>query len=218
MVDREKDQRNDPGEDPLVTDDTSFEVPAWFRWVASAIAIVLIVPPIVFIFRYSFSPGRFVSPSELGVIQLILAGTAILLFALAPWKALGLRLRKVGILEFDRVISGQAAEHAEVLAEFRTRLDELETMVRGMSEIAPISEHLEDLDLVPLITRFLSDHRPTAYSPLRIRDWGSRQPGYERLEHAKITSIRRVLQKLVSEGGAATRVSRMGNTLYKAPD
>jgi hypothetical protein len=210
---------NDSGEEePLVADNASFEVPTWFRWVASAVALVLIIPSILFIVRYSLTPDQFVSPTELGVIQLILAGTVILLFALAPWKALGLRLRRVGFLEFDRVISGQAAEHAQELTELRTRLDEMETKVRGMDEISSISEHLEDVELLPLLVRFLEQHRPTAFSPLRIRDWGSRQPGYEKLAHSKLSSIRRMLQKLVSEGGAATRVSRMGNTLYKVAD
>lgn len=205
-------------EEPLVVENGAFEVPTWFRWVASAVALMLIVPSTVFIVRYSLSPAQFVSPKELGVIQMILAGTVILLFALAPWKALGLRLRKVGFLEFERVVSGQAAEHAQELTELRTRLDEMEVKVRGIDEIAPISEHLEDVDLRPLLNKFLEQHRPTAFSPLRIRDWGSRQQGYEKLANAKLASIRRVLQKLVSEGRAATRVSRMGNTLYKVAD
>lgn len=212
-------ETNDPGEEePLAADDGSFEIPTWFRWVAAALSLALIVPSIVFVVRYSLAPAQFVSPTELGITQLILAGTVILLFALAPWKALGLRLRKVGFLEFDRVISGQAAEHAQELTELRTRLDEMETKVRGMDEISSISEHLEDVELIPVIVKFLEQHRPRAFSPLRIRDWGSRQPGYERLAHAKLASIRRVLQKLVSEGRAATRVSRMGNTLYKVAD
>jgi hypothetical protein len=205
-------------DEPLVTGDDAFEVPTWFRWSAAFVALLMIVPPVLFLVRYSLAPSRFVSPKELGVVQLILAGTAILLFALAPWKALGLRLRKVGFLEFDRVISGQAVEHAQELTELRTRLDELETRTLGLDGTAGISEHVEDLELVPLLTKFLSDYRPEAFSPLRIRDWGSRQRGYESLALAKLGSIKRALQKLVSEGRAATRVSRMGNTLYKVSD
>jgi hypothetical protein len=74
------------------------------------------------------------------------------------------------------------------------------------------------MELTPLLTRFLDEHRPKAFSALRIRDWGSRQPGYEKLTHVKLSAIRRILQKLVSEGRAATRVSRMGSTLYKVLD
>lgn len=49
-----------------------------------------------------------------------------------------------GFLEFDRVVSGQAAEHAQELTELRTRLDEMESKVRGMGEISATSEHFED--------------------------------------------------------------------------
>lgn len=205
-------------EEPLIENGSTFELPVWFRWATSTLALALIVPSTIFIIRYSLDPERFVSPSDLGVVQLILSGTLLLLFAMAPWKTLGLRIRKVGFLEFDRVISGQAAEHAQEMAELRTRIDEMESTVRGLNEIASITESFEDAELVPLLTKFLKQHRPTAYSPLRIRDWGSRQPGYEKLADAKLTSIRRVLQKLVAEGKVVTRVSRMGSTLYKIED
>lgn len=202
-------------EERPVADDPAFDMPTWFRWVVGGVAILLIGLPTLFLIRYSLAPEHFVSPSELGVSQLILAGVGILLIALAPWKAMGLRLRKVGMFEFDRVISGQAAEHAEEMTELRTRLDELESRARGLDDLAPISEHLEDVELAPLLAKFLDEHRSLAISPLRIREWGSRQPGYEKLAQAQVSSIRRILQKFVAEGRAVTRVSERGNTLYK---
>lgn len=205
-------------EEPLADEGASFEIPGWFRWLASLLALGLIVPSTIFIVRYSLTPDRFVSPADLGLIQLMMAGTVILLLALAPWRALGLRIRKVGFLEFDRVVSGQAAENAQEFTELRTRIEELETRLRGVDEMTPISEHLEDVELYPLLSKFLHEFRPTAFSPLRIRDWGSRQPGYEKLANARLSSIRRVLQKFVTEGRAATRVSRLGNTIYKVAD
>lgn len=133
-----------------------------------------------------------------------------------PWKPLRLRLRKVGILEFEKVVSGQAAEHAEELSELRVRLNELEAMTRGLNEIAPISEHIEDVNLLPTVGKFLIEHQATAFSPLRLREWGSRQPGFENLQGASLSSLRRMLQKLVAQGRATTRISRLGNTLYQA--
>jgi hypothetical protein len=53
-------------EEPLLVDSTAFEVPTWFRWVASVVALLLIVPSTLFIVSYSLAPARFVSPSELG--------------------------------------------------------------------------------------------------------------------------------------------------------
>jgi len=168
--------------------------------------------------RYSLAPTRYISPANLGVVQLILAGTVILLFALAPWRALGLRIRKVGFVEFERVLSGQANENAMEFTELRTRIEELETKIRGLDDVGPVTEHLEDMELYPLLSKILNENKPTALSPLRIREWGSRQPGYEKLAHTRLSSIRRILQKLVAEGRASTRVSRLGNTLYEAAD
>lgn len=205
-------------EEPLVDDGSPFEVPTWFRWASAALALALIAPATIFIIRYSLAPGRYVSPASLGVVQLILAGTVILLFALAPWRALGLRIRKVGFVEFDRVLSGQANENALEFTELRTRIEELEAKIRGLDGVGSISEHLEDVELYPLLNKFLNENRPTALSPLKVREWGSRQPGYEKLGQTRLASIRRILQKLVAEGRAATRVSRLGNTLYKSAD
>jgi hypothetical protein len=205
-------------DESLVEDGVPFEIPVWFRWISGILALGLIVPPTIFIVRYSVAPAQYVSPANLGVVQLILAGTLILLFALAPWRALGLRIRKVGFVEFDRVLSGQANENTLEFTELRTRIEELDTKMRGLDDVTPISEHLEDLELYPLLSKLLNENSATALSPLRIREWGSRQPGYEKLAHANLASIRRILQKLVAEGRAATRVSRLGNTLYKAAD
>lgn len=203
---------------PLVDDGAPFEVPTWFRWVSAVLALGLIVPSTIFIVRYSLAPTQYVSPTTLGVVQLILAGTLILLFALAPWRALGLRIRKVGFVEFERVLSGQANENALEFTELRTRIEELEAKIRGLDDVSSISEHFEDVELLPLLSKLLDENKPTALAPLKIREWGSRQPGYEKLAQTRLASIRRILRKLVSEGRASTRVSQLGNTLYKAAD
>jgi hypothetical protein len=90
--------------------------------------------------------------------------------------------------------------------------------VRGLDSVASIAEHLTEPELYPLLTKFLKQFQPRAFSPLRIREWGSRQPGYEKLASYTQSAIRIVLQKMVTAGQATTRVSRMGNTLYKAVD
>jgi len=88
-------------------------VPWWFRLIALVLGVALLVPPTVLIWRYSADPSRFASLSNLGVVQLIIAGVVLLLSAVAPWNTLGIRVRKVGIFEFDRVINTQAQEHVE---------------------------------------------------------------------------------------------------------
>lgn len=206
------------GDEPLGEDESGFEIPVWFKVLSASVSFALIAFPTIFLIRYSVRPEHFVSPVELGLVPLILCGAATLLFVLAPWKALGLRVRKVGFLEFERVVNAQATEHAQEFTELRTRIDELETRVRGLDDIASISENFEDLELRPLILRFLIDYGPNPFSPLRIRDWGGKQPGFEKLGQTRISTVRRILKALVSSGQASTRISRMGNTLYKVAD
>jgi hypothetical protein len=203
----ESDQPLAPGYEP--------EIPRWYRVVAAAIGLALLLLPLAYLLRYSLDPSHFVSPAALGLGQLILAGTFILLAAITPWRSLGLRLRKVGIFEFDRVIRTQASEHAEELTEIRERLNELEYTARGMDGTSGIADHLEDLDLRPLLVKFLTEYRPRAFSPLRIQRRGSLQPGYAKLGTSSVGAIRRVLQRLVSEGSVTTGLSNLGNTLYR---
>jgi hypothetical protein len=72
------------------------------------------------------------------------------------------------------------------------------------------------MELSPILQKFLREFSPTAFSPLKISTWGTRQPGYEKLATFTQGSIRIVLQKLVASGVAVTRVSEFGNTLYGA--
>lgn len=204
-------------DEPLAPD-TEARIPRWYRVVAIAVGLALLLPPLAYMVRYSLKPSGFASPSTLGLGQLILAGAFILLAAITPWSSLGLRIRKVGILEFDRVIRTQASEHAEELTEIRERLSELEHTARGMDETSGISDHLEDLDLRPLLVSFLKQYRPRAFSPLRIQRWGALQPGYTKFGTSGVGAIRRVLQRLVSEGYITTSVSTLGNTLYRISD
>lgn len=202
------------GDQPLVSGNEP-EIPRWYRVVAAAIGSALLLLPLAYILRYSVNPSRFVSPAALGLGQLILAGAFILLAAITPWRSLGLRIRKVGIFEFERVIRTQAGEHAEELTEIRERLDEVECTARGMDGTSGIADHLEDLDLRPILVKFLAEFRPLAFSPLRIQKWGSLQTGYAKFGTSTVGAIRRVLQRLVSEGKVTTGVSRLGSTLYR---
>lgn len=167
-------------------------------------------------FLYRYWNGKEITrfANDFGVSKLIIAGAIVALVAIAPWNDLRLRLKKVGFLEFDRVVNQQAREHIQEFAELRARIEELETRVRRGDTVGPIADHLAQVDLAPLLSQFLKEHRPNAFSPLKIHQWGSRQKGYEKLGTYTQGAIRTVLQSLVASGQVATRVSRMGNTLY----
>ena len=109
-------------------------------------------------------------------------------------------------------------ERAEEFAEMRSRIEELENKVRSMDETSKITESLASHKLRPLLQEFLNKYRPIAYSPLRIKEWGAKQQGYNEFANFSQGEIRRVLQGMVAEGNVVTRVSSLGNTLYKMAD
>jgi hypothetical protein len=192
-------------------------MPLWVRLVIGTLATIVVVS-VVLMWRYAGEPTKYASPKELQLSNLLIFGLSILFVLLVPWERLGIRIRKIGSVEFDRVISGQAREHAEEFAELLARIEELEGKVRGMDESASVTESFTTQELRPLLLQFLNAYHPNAYSPVRINKWGARQAGFEKLANFSQGAIRKVLQDMVAEGKVATRVSRLGNTLYKIAD
>jgi hypothetical protein len=192
------------------------DFPFWFRCSAIALAALLMVPSLAWMQATMHAPSKEAGPVDFGVAHLLIAGALIALLAITPLSRLGIRIRKVGVVEFERVINTQAKEHAAELAELYSRIEELETSIRRLDSVAPISEYFSELDLRPLLEKFLSQHQPRAFSPLRIQQWGGAQPNFEKLGSSSQSAIRAVLQKMVQAGTATTVVSKLGKTLYRA--
>lgn len=210
---------NNESKEELISEGEPIQgLPRWVQVVIGLSATAVLCVSIFLMWKYIGDPTSYASPKELQLSNLLIFSLSVLLFILVPWDKLGIRIRKIGSVEFDRVVSGQAREHAEEFAELRARIEELEGKVRGMDEGATITESFATQELRPLILKFLTDFQPNAYSPLRINKWGARQPGYEKLAYYRQGLIRTVLQGLVAEGRVATKVSRLGNTLYKIVD
>lgn len=193
-------------------------LPGCLRWALGVGAAVVLAVCGWLMWDYVQDPRQSASPQDLQLGNVMIAALAILVLAVVPWQKLGLRIRKIGAIEFDRVVSTQANEYAEEFSEQRTRIVELEKMVHALDDTSETSKYFAAQNLRPLVIEFLNAFQPTAYSPRRIREWGARQRGFERLKDYEQGMIRRILQDLVAEGRLATRVSRLGNTLYKVID
>jgi hypothetical protein len=176
--------------------------------------------------------------SDLGLTTLMIAGTILTLFALAPWKSMGLSLRKLGFIEFEQVINAQAKERITDFTELRNRIEKLEgsmgNSINSAAGVAASKDNAPSPDasradtaepstmdraqdkLGPLLVQFLRQYRTYAFSPARIQKWGSQRPGYETFGTQSASKIRQALQQLVLTGDVTTRVSQHGNTLYKA--
>jgi hypothetical protein len=201
---------------PLSAQPDTPTIPIWFRVVVISIAASLILLCAIYFARYTYEPERFVAPSELGLGFIVLAGIALMLAVIAPWGTIGRIFRRLGPIEFAQILETQTQEHAEALSELRVRLDEVEEKARGITGMEPISEHLAAITLHPLLTTFLRQFAPTAFSPVRIQKWGSRQPGYAELAKYTSSDIKIVLQKLVADGSVTTTISQLGSTLYRS--
>lgn len=160
-------------------------------------------------------PSDQMSPRQLGLPTIfVFSGTALFLL-LVPWQKLGLRLKRFAGFEFERIVETQANEHAEELAEIDDRIESLESAVRGVHEGIQLGEIYHEPALREELLEFFKKHHTSAFSPLRIRQWGAKQTGFEQLANYDPAFLRSTLRKLVAEGVLETTISAKGSTLYR---
>jgi hypothetical protein len=197
-------------EKPLSQFDT-LVLPPWYKRVFGLMSgLVSLICGGLYV-AYIASPQNIPSPSDLQLGSVFIFSSAIFLLLTTPWAELGLRINKIGPIEFERVINAQNREHIEEISELRQLLNEVDAKVRGLDDISSVSENMAR----PLVTDFLRQNSPTAYSPLRIQQWGAKQSGFEKLSNYSLSNVRKVLQDMAAEGLLETAVSKLGNTLYR---
>lgn len=206
-------------EEPTLTEGVSISgLPLRYKFGSTALVCFLLLPAITLVCAYIFYPEKYPAPQEIELFNIIVVSVLILLFVWMPWESMGIRVSKIGSVEFEQVLRGQATEAAEEFSELRERIVDLEKGLKGLDEISGVSEHLSAISLRPILERFLVSHAPKAFSPVKIKSWGASRPGYEELSSYSQGTIRAVLQSMVASGYASTRISRLGNTLYKVAD
>lgn len=201
-------------ETPLSESGSSFELPTLYKWVIGIVFGAISVACVALYVGHIICPQKIPSPSDLQIGPIFIFCSTIFLFAITPWSKLGIRINRIGPVEFERVLNEQSKEHIEELSELRQFVSELDAKVRGMDEISGISLGMASAELRPLIKDFLGQYYPVPYSPLRIQKWGSKQKGFEKFGKCSLSDLRKILQDMVAEDILATRVSKMGNTLY----
>ncbi|AUM14706.1 hypothetical protein [Ketobacter alkanivorans] len=201
-------------ETPLSESGSAFELPSLYKWLLGLVFGAISVACVVLYVSHIICPQKTPSPSDLQIGPIFIFCATVFLFAVTPWSKLGIRINKIGPVEFERVLNEQSKEHIEELSELRQLVSELDIKVRGMDEISGISLDVASAELRPLIKDFLGQYYPVPYSPLRMQKWGSKQAGFEKFGNCNLSDLRKILQDMVAEGILATRVSKMGNTLY----
>lgn len=204
-------------EEELESSSNSFDIPCWLRWAVSFLSIALIIFCSIYTYEYVGSPKEYASPKDLGLSGLFIFSISALFLVWIPWSRLGIRISKIGGIEFKEIVQEQASEHAEELSYLEDRIESLEAQIRKVDEMAEFTESFQEPELRNLLMGFLTKYKKWAFSPSRIRAWGSQQQGFSSLANYEHPFIRSTLQKMVSENLLETRISKKGNTLYRVP-
>lgn len=204
-------------EEELESASSNFDIPDWLRWAVSIISILLIFFCSIYAYKYLGHPNDYASPKDLGISSLFLFSITALFLVWIPWSRLGIRISKIGGIEFKEIVQEQASEHAEELSYLEDRIESLEAHIRKVDEMSGFTENFQEPELRKQLLTFLTMYKEWAFSPSRIRAWGSQQQGFSAFSNYEHPFIRSTLQKMVSENIIETRISKKGNTLYRVP-
>jgi hypothetical protein len=181
------------------------------------LALVFGIPAsLVLILLSVYALRKDAKPSELGLGTVLVFCLAALAVILIPWEALGLRLTKIGFLEFSQVIRTQKKEQGESIAFLQEQIDALKQIVetnKGAQAVEPLTPHPSHV-LPVVLWRFLKNYPGRFFSPLLINKWGAKQPGFQELSSFSKEEISQALLKMLSENQVRTKLSKRGNTLY----
>lgn len=202
-------------EEELDATSSSFDIPRWLTWAVTVACVLMIIFTAVYTYKYLGAPKELASPKELGLSGIFLFSVTAVFLVWVPWDKLGIRISKIGGIEFKEIVQEQASEHAEDLSYLEGRIESLEAQIRKSDEMLSFMEDFKEPDLRKLLLEFLKKYKEWAFSPSRIRTWGSKQQGFSELSNYEHPFIRRTLQKMVSEDILETRISKKGNTLYR---
>jgi hypothetical protein len=211
-----KSQQNGLNSSEPVFRDSPFSTgfPLWLRVVVSIVCLAIILCCLVLIWRYIANPQS-ASPKELGVPTLLIFSLAILIMILVPWGKIGLRIKKIGAIEFEQVVLTQKKEQAESIDSLLDRIENLEQQYAkssSMTATTDVSKRAQELEI--LLKKFLSEHQQ-AFSVWKIQTWGAKREGFQRLGQYSKSTIASYLQKLLVQGEVEIVLSKKGNTLYR---
>ena len=101
------------------------------------------------------------------------------------------------------------------IAKFDEQLGKITNLKNSYPDYALGVKHEGQESLSAILVNFLSKYSRWGFSPLRIQQWGSKQPGFEKLEFYAVDEIRSALDTLLQQGKLKELTSKLGNRLYK---
>jgi hypothetical protein len=101
------------------------------------------------------------------------------------------------------------------IAKFDQETSRITNLKDSYPEYAFVESQDESEGLRNLLIEFHDRYSRWGFSPLRIQQWGSKQPGFEKLEFYALDEIRSTTESLLRQGILTELTSKKGNRLYK---
>jgi hypothetical protein len=200
-----------PFQDTELDEDLSFELPESTRKLIT-IPAILVSLFIIGIYAYLiFSDPEDIDPEKFGFPAILIALILTIIIINLPWNKLGFRIKKIGMIELENVVKGQAQNNSKELADLQKQIDELKSKL-STNQVELSEDNISD----KIVMEFLERYSQWAFSAVRISKWGAKQSGFGDLSNYQTEEIRESLRRLLSKKKVETRVSKKGNTLYIA--
>ncbi len=186
-----------------------------FKLIVLSVTVPAIAAILYLYKAYMTEPLVNQSPANLGLPIVLIFCISLLVFVFTPWEEIRILFKKNKPLDLQSIIETQVRERLEALSNIDERLTTLEEQVFDLNEIPFRSNPLNSTKLRELIIQFLTINNSEACSPDRIKEWGAKQEGLERLSGYALPQLCEVLRELVANNVLKIVVSKNGNTLYK---
>ncbi|WP_321389181.1 hypothetical protein [uncultured Desulfuromusa sp.] len=190
-------------------------IPPWVKWPLVVVFALILLVCFYLYWQYIACPTTSPSPSELGLASITIFCLTVTVILLIPWAKFGIRISKIGFIEFEQIVAAQASENNEILTYLEERIETIEDALRQTEGTYSLNQIFNEPELYNLLKKFFMQYHDTAISALKIRTWGASQSGFEKLSKFDHGFVRHILRKLVNEGFLSTKLSKKGNTLYK---
>lgn len=118
-----------PTRDLEFDEDLSFELSKSIRWTISIPSLFMVLCILaIYAYLILWNP-EYIEPDKYGLPVLFISLILILIIVNLPWNKLGFRIKKIGMIELENVVKGQAQNNSKELADLQKQIDQLKLKI-----------------------------------------------------------------------------------------
>lgn len=178
-MDKEMNNYLPNSEDDEFGKDSDFEIPQktknWFNIIFGILLFLIIC---LYVYLIVCNP-QYIEPAKFGLPELLIGCMIILSIINIPWSELGFRVKKIGIIELEQVVKGQAKSNSDELADLQKQIDILNQRINNKqnesTETITTNAGSTEKEIDRLVYEFLCNYKEWAFSALRIHNWGGKR-------------------------------------------